>query len=134
MKKYTTILFLLFMVVITSNLFAEEPGDRFTEKEIQNLITGIRADNNGLKRSSIYLAGKYKVAETTDVLLDVLDSETEPANIILIALAIYQIGDREAMMKVIDVANLSHDLKVKHMLSSIGLEFLAENGLPYVVR
>ena len=134
MKKYIVFLILVFMLMLSSVLTAAEPGDRFTNRQIDNLITGIKAENNGLMRSSVYFAGKYKITQATSVLLEVFEKETEPSNIILIALAIYEIGDRDAMMKVIDTANNTQDIKIKNMLSAIALQYLAESGMQYVLR
>jgi len=38
------------------------------------------------------------------------------------------------MMKVIDTANKTSDGKVKHMLSAIAFQYLADNGMYYVIR
>jgi hypothetical protein len=131
--KQLLIMMLVGFLLICTLAKAQTQKD-FTEKQIANLVTGIKSGNNGLMRSSVYFAGKYKITETTDVLLEVLDSETNPSNIILIALAIYEIGDVEAMMKVIDTANKTSNGKVKRMLSAIAFQYLADNGMHYVLR
>ncbi len=106
----------------------------FSERDIANLVNGIESDNNGLMRSSIYFAGKYRILETTDALLEVLKNETDASNIILIALTIYEIGDRDAMMKVIETAKEASNTKVKNMLFAIALQFLAQSDVQFVVR
>lgn len=134
MKKYKHYLIAVLIVIFASSNSAAEPQDQFTKIQIDNLINGIHSDNNGLMRSSIYFAGKYKIAKAADALFEVLETESDPSNIILIALAIYQIGDRDAMMKVIDKANSSNDSKVQHMLSAIALQYLVQNGISYVLK
>ncbi len=135
MKTFKQLLIMMLVVFLPAGTLANAQTQKdFTENQIANLIAGIKSGNNGLMRSSVYFAGKYKITETTDVLLEVLDTETNPSNIILIALAIYEIGDVEAMMKVIDIANKTSDGKVKHMLSAIAFQYLADNGMYYVIR
>ena len=36
---------------------------QFTEQEIGNLLTGIKSENLGLRKSAIYLAGFYGICE-----------------------------------------------------------------------
>ena len=134
MKTLIKLFFVLFLVNITILSLSAAENQYYADTDVANLISGIKSDNNGLMRSSIYFAGKYKIEETTDALLEVLNSESDPSNVILIALAIYQMGDKEAMMHVLDVAKNSSNNRVKHMLSAIALQYLAESNIQYVLR
>ena len=59
---------------------------------VENLIAGIKSDNNGLKRDCIYFAAIYGVQEAVDVLSKELKNEKNLSNRVLIALALYKLG------------------------------------------
>lgn len=117
-------------IVITS---ADEKP-KLNENNVATLITGIKSENDGLMRSAIFMAGKYKVEETIEALLEILESESEPSNHILVAMAIYRIGNQEAMMKVIEAANNTENLHAKNILLAIAMNYLVENEIPFASR
>ena len=122
-RTFTVIVVALLTLSFSSNA-QEEP--EFTQKQIDNLISGINSQNEGLMRSSVYFAGKYHVEEAVEPLIQLLENEKEESNIILIALALYQIGDENAMMKVLETAQASDRGKAKRMLTAISVEYFSE--------
>lgn len=84
-----------------------------------NLLTGIKSQNDGLRKSSIYYAGKYKVDEAVETLTEQLDKEKDPATRILIALSLYSIGSPEGMNAVGNRVNTDSNAKVRRMCAEI---------------
>lgn len=132
-KRYYLLFVLVIFSLTVTNLNATDRPS-LSESEIENLITGIESDNNGLMRSSVYLAGKYKVREVTSSLINKLKTEEDPSDVILIAFAIYEIGDKEAVLEMLETAEIASDAKVKKMLNLIVVQFMDENDLKYVLR
>lgn len=112
--------------LLSGNLNAQNNNVKFDEKAIGNLITGIKSDNEGLKRNSIYFAGKYKVEETVEVLTGQLKTEKDAANKILIALSLYQIGNSKGLEVVNQTAKTETDERVKAMCEHIYAQFLSD--------
>ena len=133
MKTFNSLLLVLTAAVLISVTSTQAQVQRsFSENEIENLISGINSENNGLMRSSVYFAGKYQIEAAVETLVDKLEDEEEPSNVILIAMAIYKIGDRDALMKVLDTAKSSENERVKHMLNAIVAEHLIETETEFV--
>lgn len=131
-QKFIVIL-VLSVISISLLIFAHEPTSNSTKRATENLISGIESENNGVMKSSIYLAGKYKVYEATDALLKVLEKDVEPSTAILVSFALYQIGDTDAMMKVLDKAANSDSLRIQNVLSAIALKYFIKNDLNFVL-
>ncbi len=111
-----------FVLLNTLNVFAINPDNKeksIKEIALQNLLTGIQAENTGLKKSSIYFSGLYKVEESVDVLINQLDKEEDPAVRILIALALYKIGTEEGIAAIQNLAVNDDNLKVRRMSKAI---------------
>ena len=124
MKRALTIL-TLSLVVLLSSLSAQEKRN-LTNDEIQNLKFGIQSENTGLKRSSIYFAGYYKIEEAADILRDEMLRSNDPNIQLLAALALYEIGDRSFLSDVNVLANdKAEDLKVRRMAKAISDEWKA---------
>jgi HEAT repeat protein len=121
-KRNFALLLTVILVALTMNLFAQEDKDenRYpNEKAIKNLITAINSDNDGLRRSAVYFAGKYKVKETVSPLAEILKKEKDPNNRVLIALALFEIGDEEGINAVKKLAANDEDLYVRRMSFAI---------------
>ena len=108
MKK--TLVTTAFALVVLFASFTNAQTSRlyFSDKEILNLVEGIKSNNLGLKRCSIYLAAKYQVVETVPAMVAEFKNEINPQNKVLIALALYQIGD-ESGIKAVYNASLSDE-------------------------
>jgi HEAT repeat protein len=95
---------------------------------LKNLVAGIHSDNDGVKRSSIYFAGKYRVAETEDALIAQLKEETDPSTRILIALVLFEMGSEEGLMEVQKLSRIDEDAKVRRMATQIYNEYLVNDS------
>lgn len=102
---------------ITSNKYA-----------LENLVAGIHSDNLGVKRSSIYFAGKYKIAETEDELINQLKEEEDPSTRILIALVLFEMGSEEGLNEVKDLSMNDENAKVRRMATQIYNDYLLNDS------
>jgi len=122
LKRTLVALTIVLFAAISTNLFAQ--GDKIVAKKfnktvLQNLTTAINSENEGLRRSGIYLAGKYKIAEAVDELTKILSEEKDPNNRVLIVLALNEIGTDEALKVIEKLAVNDEDLYVRRMSFAI---------------
>ena len=96
---------------------------------IENLLDGINSDNEGVKRSSIYLAGKYRIVETEQVLIEQLNKEQNPSNRILIALVLYKLKSEKGLLAVRKLAGHDHNQKVRRMSTHIYNEYITNHSI-----
>ena len=115
------ILFAAFALTTIGN--AQDETRTYNENAIKNLVKGIKSENEGLKKSSIYYAGKYKITDAVDALVDKMVKEKDPDTRILIALSLYQIGDYKGLEAVKEQALNDNDERVKSMSALIFNEF-----------
>lgn len=92
-----------------------------------NLLDGISSENDGVKRSSIYFVGKYRIAEAEQVLIEQLKREQDPGNRILIALVLYELGSKDGLFEVKNLATNDGNQKVRRMSTHIYNEFLTKD-------
>ena len=94
---------------------------------LDNLLDGIKSDNDGVKRSSIYFVGKYRITEAEEVLIEQLKEEQNPGNRILIALVLYELGSEEGLLAVKKLADNDDNQKVRRMSTHIYNEYLTND-------
>lgn len=86
---------------------------------VENLKNGIKSNNTGLKKSSIYYAGYYRLSETVPALTETVKNENDPSTKILIALVLYRIGDEKGINLVKDMAAKDNNPEVRRMCTCI---------------
>ena len=96
---------------------------------LENLVAGIHSDNTGVKRSAIYFAGKYRIAETEEALITQLKKEIDPSTRILIALVLYEMGSEKGLLEVKDLSMNDKDAKVRRMATQIYSEYLINDAM-----
>jgi len=134
LRKQTVVaiaLFLFLMAGVNLNLLAQpNPISSVTKNKLalDNLKSGINSENDGVRKSSIYFAGKYKIAEVVNCLVERLENEQEPSVRLLIAYSLYEIKDSYGMEAVKDLSRNENDLKVKRVSFNIYKEFLNNNN------
>ena len=82
---------------------------------IENLIKGIKSDNEGLKRDCIYFAAVFGNKEVVDVLKDELETENNPSTRVLIALALYKLGVKTDDTVLAGYVSIDWDKKLREM-------------------
>jgi HEAT repeat protein len=95
---------------------------------LENLVAGIHSDNTGLKRSAIYFAGKYRIAESEEALIAQLNEENDPSTRILIALVLYEMGSEEGLLEVKELSLKDEDARVRRMATQIYNEYLVNDA------
>ena len=125
----------LLAVVLTGSVYAQKNSIKdvtTNEYALQNLVAGIQSDNTGVKRSAIYFAGKYRIAEAEEVLIAQLKAEEDPSTRILIALVLYEMGSDEGLLEVQKLSLNDEDAKVRRMIFQIYNEYLVNDGVSTV--
>jgi hypothetical protein len=120
-----------FVLLFTTVLNAQKTITKAELKQkrmIGNLVNGINSDNEGLKRSAIYYAGKYKVNEAVDALVEQLENETSTENKYLISLSLYLIGEDKGIKAVKRVAALDNDPRAKRLAAAVYYEHLTDES------
>jgi HEAT repeat protein len=113
--------YLTMMLLTAAALFAQEPTayKTFSKNDVANLVNGISSENTGLKRSAVYMAGKYVVHETENALIEALKSENNEQDRILIALALYKIGSYDGYEAVKELSKYDESMKVRRITKAI---------------
>ncbi len=109
-------------MILSSSAFAmnlKADKTEIPEQMVQNLAVGIASDNLGLKTNCIYFAGFYEIEGLIEPLVKQLAKESNPNTRVLIALALYKIGNPEAVNAVEKLAKNDVDPVVKKMGNAI---------------
>ncbi|MCW8813815.1 MAG: HEAT repeat domain-containing protein [Chlorobium sp.] len=130
MKKTRFLTAVLLAAVLTGSVYAQKNSIKdvtTNQYALQNLVAGIQSDNTGVKRSSIYFAGKYRIAETESALIAQLKQEKDPSTRILIALVLYEMGSEEGLIEVKKLSMNDKDAKVRRMATQVYNEYLVND-------
>lgn len=114
------ILTVLFLVTTVGAQNVKAESQKVNKLAIENLIAGIKSDNDGLKRDCIYYAAIYGIEDAVDVLKEQLDKEKNPSNRVLIALALYKLGVKPEKGELAGYISIDWDTKVKKMAEMFG--------------
>lgn len=119
-----TVLVLTTTLLLSAPLKAKDGDKKLSkitryEQCIENLSKAISSENDGLRESAIYFAGKYKMVDLKKVLMKQLTKEKIPSIRILISLSLYQIGDAEGVDLVKEVYNKEKENQLKKMCYDI---------------
>ena len=101
--KFVVVSLSLIFVAALGELAAQPSSIRdITDNKyaLESLLMGIKSENYGVRRSSIYFAGKYRIAETEETLIEQLEREQNPDNRVLIALVLYKLQSEDGLMAV----------------------------------
>ncbi len=113
---------------LTKSSLTKNQKSEIPEAFIQNLAIGITSDCTGLKKSCIYFAGFYEVEGMVEPLANQLAKETDTNTRILIALALYKIGSKDAIKAIEKLVKNDLDPKVKRMGIAILHELQINQG------
>ncbi len=121
----------LFAAVLTGSVYAQKNSIKDVtpnKHALENLVAGIHSDNTGVKRSAIYFAGKYRIAETEEALIAQLKNENDSSTRILIAIVLFEMGSEEGLLEVKDLSMKDKDAKVRRMAAQIYNEYLVNDS------
>lgn len=118
MKTSSVVGIVLVLLTLTTETEAQKKY-QFNENSIESLREGITSKNNGLRRSAIYMAGFYEVSEVANTLSDEIKNELNPAIKVLIALALYKIGDENSLQTIESLSKTEKDDDTRRMMFAI---------------
>lgn len=117
-------LFAAFMLsFLTPAQTAREMQIAHSKSAIDNLMTALRSDNIGVKRSAIYFAGKYQVREALPVLCTIARAESDCSIKILAGLSIYSIGSVQGIDELRRCVSVEKNDRVKRMFAEICAQY-----------
>lgn len=125
-KLYFLLVAVLFVLLITDTFGQNHKISDITKTKNaqENLIMGIKSYNDGVRESSIYFAGKYRLIDTEQALIDQLKIERDSDIKVLIGLALFRMGSEKGMNEMYKLAVNDNDPKVRRMSSAIYHEYL----------
>lgn len=125
-KLYFLLVALLFVLLITDTFGQNQKISDITKTKNaqENLIMGIKSYNDGVRESSIYFAGKYRLIDTEQALIDQIKIERDSDIKVLIGLALFRMGSEKGMNEMHKLAVNDDDPKVRRMSSAIYHEYL----------
>ncbi len=126
MKTVTTLVILL-VIALNANVGLKAQSNKYknvTEYSLRSLNQGIQSDNQGLRKSAIYLAGIYRIDEAVGTLTEQLSKEKDPGIRVLIALSLYNIGNPDGMEAVKELSRVDNDKEVKRMSTALYRHFI----------
>jgi HEAT repeat protein len=126
--NYKMVLMVVLSMVFSTAVFAQSKV-KLTPLAVKNLVQGISSDNYGLRRSSIYYAGEYRIRESGSALISAFKKETVPANKILIAYSLYRIGDAKSFENFSELIAKEENPKVKTICAAVVEQFTEDNLL-----
>lgn len=118
MKSLSVMMVVLMLLATTTSTEAQRKY-QFNKNSIESLRDGITSNNNGLRRSAIYMAGFYEINEVANTLCDELKNEINPAVKVLIALALYKIGDENSLNMIESLSKTEKDDDTRRMMFAI---------------
>lgn len=120
LKNVSVVIAMMFLLGTT--LVAQKASNgkaSLNEFAIKNLIQGISHENDGVRKASIYYAGKFMVEQTVDALIEQLKNEKYPSYRQSIILSLYIIGNEKGLDAINNAAFTDPDLEVKRMCYAI---------------
>ena len=95
-----------------------------TEKQANSLVMGIKSSNEGVSQSSIYYAGQYRIVQSVEVLINILnDPQRDNYTRTLAALSLGRIGDPKGIKAIKEIAEGDKDAKLKTVSNIIYKEY-----------
>lgn len=129
-KLYFLLVAVLFVLLITDTFGQNQKISDITKTKnaYENLLMGINSQNEGVRESSIYFAGKYRLIDTEQALIDQLKVEKNSDIKVLIGLALFRMESEKGMTEIQKLASEDKNLRVRKMSYAIYNEYLVKNS------
>lgn len=113
-------------LTINFTLTAQERVQKFTDIQLKTLTNGIFSSNEGLQRSAIYLAGKYRIYELLPVLKDMLYTENNERTNEIILMTLGQYPGNKVDKIFSDFIRTTSNTRLKELATNYYLYFLSD--------
>ena len=113
-----------FIAVILSSSFITSQTNSESRVMLKNIVKanilrGIQSDNYGLKMSSIYLAGKYKITDVSKELVKEMKASDNEEVCQMLVWSLYQIGDESCCKEMKAIIKNHPSEKIKSFCESM---------------
>lgn len=89
---------------LSANIEHADSKYKISNNALQSLLMGLKSDNEGVVKSSIILAGNYKIMEAVEALTEIIDSELSFEIKTAAVYSLYQIQNDEALRTLKSIA------------------------------
>jgi hypothetical protein len=129
-KLYFALVVILFFFLVTDSFGQNQKISEVSKHKyaLQNLVIGIHSENEGVRESSIYLAGQYRFIDTEDALIKQLKVEKKSDIKVLIGLALFRMNSEKGMSELQRLASADENPRVSRMSYAIYNEYLVNNS------
>jgi hypothetical protein len=129
-KLYFVLAAILFVLLVTDSFGQTQKISEVSKHKyaLQNLEMGIQSENNGVRESSIYFAGKYRFIDTEDALIKQLKVEKDSDIKVLIGLALFRMNSEKGMNELQRLASIDENPRVRRMSHAIYNEYVVTNS------
>ena len=86
---------------------------------INNLKLGLKSENDGLRRCSVYLAGYYQINELVGTLAEQLNKTEDSKEKVMLLMALYKIGGDNSYKAIYDYMINTNDSEAKKLARTI---------------
>ncbi len=116
MKKSVIAYSLLFVLLFSfSTILAQKPSEpNYTQIE-NNLLIGLKSDNQGLKLSSAYFLGEIQSKKATNQLMDLFHCSDNPDERQVVALALYKINAERGIFVIKRAIKFDEDAQTRRL-------------------
>ncbi len=116
-------LFVLTLFLVSNSFLAQssasEENLELPELATLNILSGLQSDNYGLKMSSIYLAGKYKITDVSKELVKEMKVSDNEEVCQMLVWSLYQIGDESCCNEMRSIIENHPSEKIKSFYESM---------------
>jgi len=129
-KLYFALVAILFILLVTDTFGQNQKISDLSKHKyaLQNLVMGIQSKNEGVRESSIYLAGQYRFIDTEDALIEQLKVEKDSDIKVLIGLALFRMNSEKGMNELQMLTKKDSNPRVRRMSQAIYNEYLVNNS------
>ena len=126
-RKFVWLIILFCSVLIINEAVAQNVSlSELTKNKyaLQNLKSALSSENCSLKRSAVYLIGKYKIAEGEIILEKMLRTEKDPCSKILITLVLLELNELKGLAALKELAKTDLNEETKRLATFSFNEYL----------
>ncbi len=117
MKKQVVML-VVALLLGAASIFAHEKKTNdgvISDNSIKNYLVGLKSENDGLRFSSAYLLGEYKIEKAVIPLMAILHNEKTEEGRIVAALSLIKIGTGQSIFAVKQAATFDNSERVRNL-------------------